>query len=47
MSTDPEGGDARIPYELFSELYLFLAKMDGDISENQTTRALSWLKTES
>ena len=47
MSSDPEGGDARISYELFSELYTFLAKIDGDISDNQMKRVLTWLHTES
>ncbi|XP_003391614.2 PREDICTED: ropporin-1-like protein, partial [Amphimedon queenslandica] len=47
MSTDSDGGDARISFELFSDLYSFLAKVDGDISEAQIQRSLDWLKVES
>lgn len=47
MSTDSDGGDARIDFDLFSDLYSFLARVDGDISDTQTQRALDWLKIES
>ena len=47
MSTDSDGGDARIHFELFSDIYSFLAKVDGDISEAQIQRSLDWLKIES
>ena len=31
LTTDLEGGPARIPFTLFKELYSYLATMDGEI----------------
>ncbi|NWV97099.1 ROP1L protein, partial [Machaerirhynchus nigripectus] len=36
LTRDPEGGAARIPFETFSFLYLYLASIDGEISETET-----------
>ncbi|NXD35297.1 ROP1L protein, partial [Copsychus sechellarum] len=33
LTRDPEGGAARIPFETFSFLYLYLASIDGEISK--------------
>ncbi|KAJ7375715.1 Ropporin-1-like protein [Desmophyllum pertusum] len=34
LSTDLEGGPARIPFSLFKELYTYLAEIDGEIPGN-------------
>ncbi|NXM82784.1 ROP1L protein, partial [Oenanthe oenanthe] len=36
LTRDPEGGAARIPFETFSFLYLYLASIDGEISKAET-----------
>ncbi|NWR69243.1 ROP1L protein, partial [Centropus unirufus] len=41
---DPEGGAARIPFETFSCLYLYLAGVDGDIPEQETEAFLQKIK---
>jgi len=35
LTADPEGGPARIPFALFKDLYQYLAKIDGEISQQQ------------
>ncbi|TSK98502.1 Homogentisate 1,2-dioxygenase [Bagarius yarrelli] len=35
LSEDPEGGAARIPYDLFVSLYTYLAQLDGDIPQDE------------
>jgi hypothetical protein len=47
VTKHPEGSDVRIPYQLFEDLYMFLAGIDGEIGEGQVKQALSWLQTES
>ncbi|XP_059168484.1 ropporin-1-like protein [Physella acuta] len=44
LTTDPEGGPARIPFKLFQEIYLFLADIDGEISQQQMTDVISHLQ---
>lgn len=46
LSSDLDGSDTRISFELFSELYTYLARIDGEISDDQVQRVLSWLQTE-
>ncbi|XP_032937975.1 ropporin-1-like protein [Catharus ustulatus] len=44
LTRDPEGGAARIPFETFSFLYLYLADIDGEISKTETTAFLLGIK---
>ncbi|KAF4790156.1 Ropporin-1-like protein [Turdus rufiventris] len=44
LTRDPEGGAARIPFETFSFLYLYLANIDGEISKTETTAFLLGIK---
>uniref|UniRef100_A0A8C4Q852 Rhophilin associated tail protein 1-like n=1 Tax=Eptatretus burgeri TaxID=7764 RepID=A0A8C4Q852_EPTBU len=46
LTTDPEGGPARIPFSTFSEMFHFLCRVDGDISIQNMTRVLTTLETE-
>ena len=47
MTAEDEGGASRIPYEEFADLYTFVAKVDGEISDEQKERVLEWLELES
>lgn len=47
LTRDPEGGAARIPFETFSFLYLYLASIDGEISETETNAFLHEIKEKS
>ncbi|XP_006900217.1 PREDICTED: ropporin-1-like protein [Elephantulus edwardii] len=44
LSTEPEGGPARIPFTTFSYLYRYLAGLDADILEADTESYLSDLQ---
>ncbi|GAB5567375.1 ropporin-1A isoform X1 [Prionailurus iriomotensis] len=44
LTTDPEGGPARIPFETFSYAYRYLSKMDSDVPEGDTESYLATLK---
>ncbi|KFO83029.1 Ropporin-1-like, partial [Buceros rhinoceros silvestris] len=44
LTMDPEGGAARVPFETFSFLYLYLASIDGEIAEEETASFLSGIK---
>lgn len=44
LTTDPEGGAARVPFETFSFLYLYLASIDGEIEEERTAAFLHGIK---
>ncbi|NXB79697.1 ROP1L protein, partial [Donacobius atricapilla] len=44
LTTDPEGGAARIPFETFSFLYSYLASIDGEISETEIKAFLEGIK---
>ncbi|NXC79677.1 ROP1L protein, partial [Cercotrichas coryphoeus] len=44
LTRDPEGGAARIPFETFSFLYLYLASIDGEISKAETKVFLLGIK---
>ncbi|NWV63287.1 ROP1L protein, partial [Malurus elegans] len=46
LTTDPEGGAARIPFETFSFIYSYLARIDGEISETETEEFLEGIKTQ-
>ncbi|XP_053570565.1 ropporin-1-like protein [Bombina bombina] len=46
LTDDPEGGAARIPFETFSNLYKYLAKIDGEISQSKVEDALFALQAE-
>eukprot|EP00916_Digyalum_oweni_P022034 GHVL01036522.1.p1 GENE.GHVL01036522.1~~GHVL01036522.1.p1 ORF type:complete len:222 (+),score=29.17 GHVL01036522.1:119-784(+) len=35
LTADPEGGPARVRFPLFKDLYQYLAKIDGEISQQQ------------
>jgi len=43
LTADPEGGAARIPFQQFKKLYLYLARVDGDISLETCNTALEYL----
>ncbi|NXE88180.1 ROP1L protein, partial [Menura novaehollandiae] len=44
LTSDPEGGAARIPFETFSFLYLYLASIDGEIPKQETEAFLQGIK---
>ncbi|XP_016152114.1 PREDICTED: ropporin-1-like protein [Ficedula albicollis] len=44
LTRDPEGGAARIPFETFSFLYLYLASIDGELSKAETKAFLLGIK---
>ncbi|KAK2117606.1 Ropporin-1-like protein [Saguinus oedipus] len=44
LTDDPEGGPARIPFETFSYVYRYLAKLDSDMSFSETESYLASLK---
>ena len=44
LTDDPEGGPARISFQLFQALYRFLAEVDGEISNQQITDVLNHLQ---
>ena len=46
LTSEPEGGAAPIPFETFSFLYLYLASIDGEISEDETEAFLHKIKEE-
>jgi hypothetical protein len=47
LTADPDGGAARISFEVFKTLYRFLASIDGKISDETQMAALDYLKRES
>ena len=46
LTTDAEGGPARIPLEQFEKLYKFLAQVDGEVSSEQIHKVMDYLKTD-
>lgn len=44
LTRDPEGGAARIPFEIFAFLYSYLASIDEEISETETEAFLEGIK---
>ncbi|KAM4689170.1 ropporin-1-like protein isoform 1-T4 [Discoglossus pictus] len=46
LTEDPEGGAAHIPFETFSFLYKYLARIDGDIPHPKVEDVLCALQTE-
>lgn len=46
LTKDPEGGAARIPFEMFSFLYSYLASIDGDIPKEEVEVFLHKIKEE-
>ncbi|NWU70377.1 ROP1L protein, partial [Pterocles burchelli] len=44
LTKDPEGGAACIPFETFSFLYSYLARIDGEIPEENTEAFLQGIK---
>ena len=46
LTTDPEGGPARIPVEQFENLYRFLAHVDGEVTSEQIHKVMEYLKND-
>ncbi|XP_043930567.1 ropporin-1-like protein [Protopterus annectens] len=46
LTSDPEGGAARIPFETFKFIFTYLAYVDGDISDSHIDTVLSSLQEE-
>ena len=44
LTADPEGGPARIPFQLFQDLYRYLAHIDGEISQEHLNNVISHLE---
>ncbi|XP_005090372.1 ropporin-1-like protein [Aplysia californica] len=44
LTNDAEGGPARISFQLFQDLYRFLAEVDGEISNQQITDVINHLQ---
>ncbi|XP_032807684.1 ropporin-1-like protein isoform X1 [Petromyzon marinus] len=46
LSTDPEGGAARVPVKVFEQLYSYLAEVDGDIPHAHVDAVLLYLQAQ-
>jgi hypothetical protein len=44
LTADPEGGAARIPFQLFKDIYTYLAQIDGEISQTQINEVFTYLQ---
>lgn len=44
LTADPEGGAARIPFQLFKDLYQYLALIDGEITNEHVKSVLDYLQ---
>jgi len=44
LTADPEGGAARIPFNLFEFIYKYLAEIDGEIPEEHINAVLECLE---
>ncbi|KAM9826941.1 ropporin-1-like protein [Neosynchiropus ocellatus] len=44
LTEDEDGGSATIPFDTFTRLYTYLAKLDGDIPQDQMDNFISTLK---
>ncbi|CAH1786351.1 unnamed protein product [Owenia fusiformis] len=44
LTADPDGGPSRIPFPLFKDLYTYLAKVDGEISQEHINEVTSHLQ---
>ena len=44
LTADPEGGAARIHFQLFKDLYSYLAQIDGEISADHVQSVISHLQ---
>lgn len=44
LTADPDGGPARIPFQLFQDLYKYLADIDGEISKLHISTVISHLQ---
>ena len=44
LTADPDGGPARIPFQLFKDLYSYLATIDGEISQEHINTVISYLQ---
>jgi len=45
LTADPDGGAARIPFQLFQDLYKYLASIDGEISSEHINTVTAHLQT--
>jgi len=45
LTADPAGGAARIPFPLFKDLYMYLARNDQDINLESVNKVLEYLET--
>lgn len=43
LTADAEGGPARIPFQLFQDLYRYLAQVDGEISQEHIQNVIGSL----
>lgn len=44
LTADPDGGPARIPFQLFKDLYTYLATIDGEISQDHINTVITHLQ---
>ena len=44
LTADPDGGPARIPFQLFQDLYKYLSSIDGEISGQHIGTVVSYLQ---
>lgn len=44
LTADPEGGAARIPFNLFQFIYKYLVEIDGDIPQEHVNAVLECLE---
>ena len=46
LTADAEGGPSRIPFRLFTDLYSYLAQIDGEISQQHVNEVITHLQYE-
>lgn len=46
LTADPDGGPARIPFQLFQDLYRYLAQIDGEITQEHINEVINHLTYE-
>lgn len=47
LTSDPEGGPARIPFETFAYVYQYLSALDPDLPASETENYLESLREKS
>ncbi|UJR33684.1 hypothetical protein I4U23_021113 [Adineta vaga] len=46
LTSDPQGANARIPFDVWKKYYRYLAELDGDITEQHVKQVIDYLANE-